>query len=71
MKKIGACGANVPLLWLVQKIIHRVTVLTLALAWLVNCILDFTNLGPCCSQNAPTLPVLLVIRVRVVPGEPN
>ena len=45
-KKIGACGANVPLLIASTEISHRVTVFSVVLALRVNCALDFAILEP-------------------------
>ena len=45
-EKIGACGANLPLLLASTEISHRVTVFLVVLALRVNCVLDFAILEP-------------------------
>ena len=44
--KIGACGANVPLLMANTEISHRVTAFLVVLALWVNCVLDVAILEP-------------------------
>ena len=52
--KIEKIRAN-HFLWLVQTIIHRVTVPLFVLALLVKCVLDFTILDPFLSPELRTL----------------